>query len=183
MGKNPRAFRFDRGKEFINNNLINWFHQQGIEVQLTALYSPSQNGAAERLNQTLVELARAMMAAQNLPKYLWEYAIEHAANLRERAPTKALKGKTPYEAWFQQKPNVSHLREFGTPVWILLQGQKVPAKMKPKSKQQLFVGFDDGSKSVKYYNAETRKVLTSRNYRFLTNLPDRKSTRLNSSHA
>ena len=43
--------------------------------------------------------------------------------------------------------------------------------MKPKSKQQLFVGFDDGSKSVKYYNAETRNILTSRNYRFLTNLP------------
>ena len=171
LGKNPRAFRFDRGKEFVNNNLINWFRQQGIEVQLTAPYSPSQNGAAERLNRTLVELARAMMAAQNLPEYLWEYAIEHAAYLRERAPTKALKGKTPHEAWFQQKPNVSHLWEFGTPVWILLQGQKVPAKMKPKSKQQLFVGFDDGSKSVKYYNAETRKVLTSRNYRFLTNLP------------
>ena len=43
--------------------------------------------------------------------------------------------------------------------------------MKPKSKQQLFVGFDNRSKSVKYYNAETRKVLTSQNYHFLTNLP------------
>lgn len=154
-----------------NNNLINWFNQQGIEAQLTAPYSPSQNGAAERLNRTLVELARAMMAARNVPEFLWEHAIQHAAYLRERAPTKALKGKTPHEAWFQQKPNVSHLREFGTPVWILLQGQKVPPKMKPKSKQQLFVGFDDGSKSIKYYNAETHKVLTSQNYRFLTNLP------------
>lgn len=142
LGKNPRAFRFDCGKEFFNNNLINWFNQQGVEVQLTAPYSPSQNGAAERLNRTLVELARAMMAARNVPEFLWEHAIQHAVYLRERAPTKALKGKTPHEAWFQQKPNVSHLREFGTPVWILLQGQKVPPKMKPKSKQQLFVGFD-----------------------------------------
>jgi hypothetical protein len=29
------------------------------------------------------------------------------------------------------------------------------------------VGYDDGSKSIKYYNAETRKVLTSRNIHFL----------------
>src|SRR5271156_872706 len=66
------------------------------------------------------------------------------------------------------KPNVSHLREFGTEVWVLLQGQKQPRKMETKSRQRLFMGYDDGSKSIKYYNAETRKVLTSRNFRFLS---------------
>jgi hypothetical protein len=56
------------------------------------------------------------------------------------------------------------LREFGTPVWILLQGQKEDQKMLPKSKQQIYVGFNDGVKAVKYYNAETCKILTSRNF-------------------
>ena len=82
--------------------MINWFNQQGIEAQLTAPYSPSQNGAAERLNRTLVELARAMMAARNVPEFLWEHAIQHAAYLRERAPTKALKGKTPHKHGFNK---------------------------------------------------------------------------------
>ncbi len=40
--------------------------------------------------------------------------------------------------------------------------------MLPKSHRRSLVGFDDGSKSVKYYNAEMRKVLTSRNFRFLS---------------
>ena len=40
--------------------------------------------------------------------------------------------------------------------------------MESKSRWWLFVGYDDGSKSIKYYNAETRKVLTSRNIHFLT---------------
>jgi len=44
--------------------------------------------------------------------------------------------------------------------------------MLPKSKRCTYVGYGDGSKSIKYYNAETRKILTSRNYRFLT-LPDK----------
>ena len=39
--------------------------------------------------------------------------------------------------------------------------------MLPKSKRRIYVGYDDGSNSVKYYNAETRKVLTSRNFRSL----------------
>ena len=29
-----------------------------------------------------------------------------------RAPTKALKGKTPFEAWYGRKPSVSFLRTF-----------------------------------------------------------------------
>ena len=170
-GRNVTAFHCDRGTEFLNDDLLSWLREQGITVQPTAPYSPQQNGAAERLNRTLVELARAMMIARATPEFLWEYAIAHAAYLRERAPTNPLPAMTPYQAWHGQKPDISHLREFGSPVYILLQGHKEQPKLLPKSKPYLFVGFDDGSKSVKYYVAETRKVLTSRNFRFLTNLP------------
>jgi hypothetical protein len=62
---------------------------------------------------------------------------------------------TPYERWYGHKLNMAHLREFGAPVWILLQGQKVLPKMEAKSKRRALVGYDDGSKSVKYYTAET----------------------------
>ena len=165
----PNAFQCDQGTEFVNDNLKSWLCEQGIELQTTAPYSPSQNGAAKRLNRTLVELARVMLIGANVPIFLWEYALQHATYLRERAPSKALPGITPYEAWHKTKPDVSHLREFGSPVYVLIQGSQKPAKLLPKSKQQIFVGFDDGSKSIKYYNPETRRVLTSRNYRFLTN--------------
>jgi hypothetical protein len=40
--------------------------------------------------------------------------------------------------------------------------------MLPKSNHRAYVRYDDGAKAVKYYNAATRKVLTSRNYRHLT---------------
>src|SRR6202453_3692744 len=166
--KHPKAVRMDRGKEFINESLKLWCRERGIEMELTAPYSPSQNGVAERMNRTLVELARAMSRSLDVPEFLWEYAISHAAYVRNRAYTRALEGKTPYEVWFKKKPEVSHLREYGAPVWILLQGQKEPCKMLSKSKRQIFVGFEDGPKAVKYYSAESRKILTSRNFRFLT---------------
>src|ERR1700678_2641866 len=117
------------------------------------------------MNRTLVEIARAMI--RGLPEFLWEYAINHSTYLCNQAFTKSVKGQTPYQKWFQTKPNISHLRKFGAPVWVLLQGQKEPRKMETKSRQRIFVGYDDGSKSIKYYNVEMRKVLTSRNICFL----------------
>ena len=166
--KKPNAIRIDRGSEFLNQSLISWCRENGLDMQTTAPYSPSQNGVAERMNRTLVELGRAMLKGQTLPEFLWEYAIAHAAYLRNRSYTTILKNQTPYQIWNNTKPNVNHLREFGAPVWVMLQGQKQPRKMLPKSQRRAYVGFEDGSKSVKYYNADTRKVLTSRNYRFLT---------------
>ena len=89
-------------------------------------------------------------------------------NLCDCSYTRTLKGTTPYELWFQGKPYVAHLREFGTPVWVLLQGQAIERKMLPKSQRRAYVGYEEGPKAIKYYNAETRKVLTSRNFRFLS---------------
>jgi len=40
--------------------------------------------------------------------------------------------------------------------------------MLPKLQRWSLVGFDDGLKLVKYYNAETWKVLTSQNFHFLS---------------
>jgi hypothetical protein len=80
--------------------------------------------------------------------------LTHVVYLWNRSYTKPL-DKTPYEIWKKKKPNVAHLREFGAPVWVLLQGKKEQRKMLPKSKRRTYVGYDDGSKSVMYYNAET----------------------------
>ena len=120
------------------------------------------------MNRTLVELAHAMLTAVDLPEYLWEPAVTHAAYLRNLLHTKPRAKATPYQLWNGRKPNVTHLQEFGAPVWVLLQGQKVQRKMLPKSQRRAYIGYDEGSKSIKYYNAATRNVLTSRNYRFLS---------------
>jgi len=106
--------------------------------------------------------------ASKLPQFLWEPAIAHAAYIRNHSYTSARPEITPYQLWNGKKPNVTHLREFSTPVWILAQGQNVQCKMMPKSQRRVLVGFDNGSKLVKYFNTPTRNILTSRNYKFLT---------------
>ena len=168
FGKPPKFMRFDNGKELVNEKLRNWAAEKGITIETSAPYSPSQNGVAERFNRTLLELARAMIIAKNLPVFLWDEAVMNAAYLRNRAPTRALNGKTPYEAWTGNKPDVSHFREFGCNVWVLDE-TKNRSKLAPKSNKFIFVGFHDGSKSVRYYDAKTRTIKVSRNVAFNEN--------------
>ena len=121
----------------MKDKLLAWCRSEGIQLQLTAPYSPSQNGVAEQMNRTLVELAWAMLADSKLPKFLWEPAVAHAAYLRNLSYTSAKPTVTPYQAWTGKRPNVSHLREFSAPVWVLLQGQAVQKKMLPKSQRRV----------------------------------------------
>jgi len=47
QGKTPCAIHADRGTEFVNETLREWCSFQGVELQVTTPYSPSQNGVAE----------------------------------------------------------------------------------------------------------------------------------------
>jgi transposase InsO family protein len=117
--------RVDEGREFLNAELKAALAKKGIELRAVTPYSQSQNGVAERLNRTIVELARAMLEEKGLPKSLWEWAVVHAVYIRNRSPTKALPdGITPHEAFTGEKPNVAHFKEFGTHVWIYQEVQK-----------------------------------------------------------
>ena len=59
--------RADNGKELINDEVIKFCKNEGITIEVTAPYSPSQNGIAEHFNQTLIELVCAMLIAKGLP--------------------------------------------------------------------------------------------------------------------
>jgi hypothetical protein len=160
--------RVDNGKELVNDEVKQFCAEEGITIETSAPYSPSQNGVAERFNRTLMELVRAMLIAKGLPPFLWDEAVSHATFIRNRSPTRALKGKTPYEAWTGKKPDVSHFREFGCDVWVLDE-DKNRSKLAPKSKKMVFVGFMEGSKAVRYWDKKTRSIKVSRNVAFNEN--------------
>ena len=63
-----KAFHSDNGGEYVNKSFKEFCTKNGIIMETTAPYSPSQNGIAEWLNQTLLEHVHAMLFANNLPK-------------------------------------------------------------------------------------------------------------------
>ncbi|CEG49585.1 copia-like retrotransposable [Plasmopara halstedii] len=50
--------RSDNGGEFTSKDLQTYCEKTGVGQQLTAPYNPEQNGMSDRLNRTLVEMAR-----------------------------------------------------------------------------------------------------------------------------
>ena len=122
--RKPKYIHINCGKEFLSDQLKEWCEERSIEIQLTTPYSPSQNGVAGHMNHTLIELTHAIIATNELPKYLWESTVAHAAYLQNQAFTITL-NSMPYQIWHKNKPNVAHLRRFNIPIWILLQGKYI----------------------------------------------------------
>jgi GAG-pre-integrase domain/Integrase core domain/Zinc knuckle len=68
---NVHTLRSDRGGEFINGTLREYFASKGIIHQRTVPYCHEQNGKAERLNRTLNNTVRALLFQSGLAKSMW----------------------------------------------------------------------------------------------------------------
>ena len=95
LNKKPKTIRSGRRKEYVNNNLINYLHDEGIKIQYTAGYSPQQNGVAERKNRSLIEMVKCMLLDANIKKKYWAEAA-HTANYLQNVLSTKSTGKTPY---------------------------------------------------------------------------------------
>ena len=62
-----------------------------------------------------------------------------------RAPTKALKGKMPFEAWHGRKPNVSFLRTFSC-VGHVKNTKPHLGKLEDRSMPMVLLGYEEGTK-------------------------------------
>ena len=107
-----RTFRTDNGGEYTSTEFENYLKAEGIRHELTVPKTPQQNGIAERLNQTLVEMAQSMLLDSKFSKKFWGEAISTAVYLKNRTPVKAL-NKTPFEVWHGKKATDCTMQQKG----------------------------------------------------------------------
>ena len=62
-----KKIRSDNGKEYDNTNIEAYCDEVGIKHEVSATYTPQQNGVVERKNRTLITLARTMLDEYNTP--------------------------------------------------------------------------------------------------------------------
>ncbi|KAJ9546753.1 hypothetical protein OSB04_019296 [Centaurea solstitialis] len=163
LGRKIKFLRSDRGGEYLSDEFDNHLMECGIVSQLTPPYTPQMNGVSERRNRTLLDMVRTMMCHSTLPMSFWGHALETAAHILNRAPTKSVE-KTPYELWKGKKPNISFLRIWGCEVYVK---RPTSGKLKPKSDKCFFVGYPRTTVGYYFYNPEENKVFVARNGKFL----------------
>ncbi|CAI7752881.1 unnamed protein product [Closterium sp. NIES-53] len=113
-GAKVKILRSDQGGEYMGKDLESFLEDKGITHQLSVAYTPQQNGAAERLNQTLIDLARVMLAHAQLDHTWWGAAVQYANWVKNRMGSKGLEGKSPYFMWTRKSVKEALSR----PEWV-----------------------------------------------------------------
>ena len=164
-GKRVKTLRTDNGVEYIAKDFEQYLKVNGIRHQLTVRKTPEQNGVAERFNRTIVEMVRAMLSDSGLAKKFWAEALSTACYLRNRSSTTAVRGMTPHEALYGEKPCVQHLKIFGCDAYA-----HVPinerSKLDVKAQKCVLLGYDTETKGYRLLNQENGKVFYSRDVKF-----------------
>ena len=161
-----KELRTDNGLEYLSNEFQDYLRQAGIRHRTSVAYTPQSNGKAERLNRTLLEKARPMLASANLNMNMWGSAILTANYLRNRSPCKPLNFKSPYEMRYNKLPALSHLRVFGCDAYPLIVNN-TRRKFDPKALTNcVFVGYEDKDGIYRIYDKTNRKIFRSRDVKF-----------------
>ena len=83
-----------------------------------------------------------------------------------RAGVSSVKSQaTPYEMWFSVKPDLKHLRIFGSEAYVNTPKQHL-TKLEARAKKMIFVGYESSSSNYRVFDPITKKMTVSRDVTF-----------------
>lgn len=156
----PRIIRSDNGGEYDSEEARDWMKSEGIIQELTMPDCPEQNGIDERTNGILITRARTQLIACGLPNTLWAEAFRTAIYIINRSPTAAL-DKTPYEALYGAKPNLSRMHPFGLVCYAHDYKCKTRGKMAPRGFKCYFLGYE-GTNQYRLWDGHRAQLVRRR---------------------
>ena len=162
FGCDVKGLRSDNGGEYVNRQMGQFCKDMGIKQELTEPYTPQQNGGAERMNRTLLEMAKCQLKHAGLGAEFWPHAFHNAAYIRNRCLTTGGDAtRTPHELLTGEKPNLSNLRVFGCVCYVFLNKKKRQSKLSDNAIACKVLGYEDNGYRV--LNCITNKVIATRN--------------------
>ena len=175
-GKHVLRLRTDNALEFMSRRFAAYCAVHGIEQSFTAPYTPQQNGKAERMNRTLLNMVRTWFVTTGFPYSLWGELVMQAAVVINMLPTKGMVDSadavTPYESWYKCKPDVARLRTIGCNAYAHLVNKK-GSKVTPNAVKCRLLGFDTERKCYRLWREDNNTVILSRDVAFDENTIER----------
>lgn len=105
-----------------------------------------------------------MLFDAKMPNMFWGEAVMMANFLQNRLPTRGA-DVTPFEGWFERKPNIKLLQKFGSSCYVYIPEEK-RQKLDKKATKMVLVGYDLKSKAYRCFDPIKRTVAISRDVRF-----------------
>ena len=157
-------FRSDNGGEYSSNEIKKFCRQKGIQLDYTVARNPEQNGVSERLNQTVMNMARCLLNDAHLDKSFWGEAVRTAVYTINRLPSSAIDGKMPAELFYGRKVDIGNMRVFGSLAYSHIPKEDRRGKLADRSKPTVMVGYV--ANGYRLWDPAKRKIITSRSVRF-----------------
>ena len=160
-----KALRCDNGGEYISNEFKDFCRKEGIQRELIAPHNQQQNAIVERKNRMIVGVAQAMLHDQGLPMHLWAEACNTAVYVQNRCPHRVLGMSTPEEAFTGKKPDISHLKIFGSFVYIHVT-KDAGKKLELTAEVGIFVGYTETPHNYRVYFPNSRMTVVRQDIKF-----------------
>ncbi|UYV84129.1 hypothetical protein LAZ67_X001289 [Cordylochernes scorpioides] len=164
-GNKIKVLRSDNGLEFCNRDFQDKLQKLGIKHERTNVYSPQMNGVAERVNRTLLDMARACLHSANLPQRFWAEAVNTAAYIKNKCYNTALKDKVPDGLWLERNPSVRHLKAFGCLAYSHIPRER-RRKLDHRACRCILVGYSTQTRGYRLWCPELQKVIETKHVRF-----------------
>lgn len=163
-GQKVKCLRTDNGLEFVSSQFNLFCTSKGIRSHRTVPGHPQQNGVVERMNRTILERVRYLLASSGLPKKFWGEVADTAVYLINRSPSVAKNFKVPQELWEGKKLDISHLRIFGCRAYA----HSIGDKLESRALKCVMLGYPKGVKGYRLWCCEPgyQKVIFSRDVVF-----------------
>ena len=114
------------------------------------------------MNMTLTEKIRVILRTSGLPNSFWAEAAKTICYIVNQSLSTTIGLKTAMEMWTGKLADYSYLHAFGCPVYVMYNAQE-RAKLDPKSKRCIFLGYADGVKGYRLWDPTAYKIVISRN--------------------
>ncbi|KAL7282593.1 hypothetical protein ACG7TL_004064 [Trametes sanguinea] len=164
-GQKLATLRADNGGEYLSDDFRSFCRQHGIRLETTSPRTPEQNGVAERQNRSIFDRVRTILIDAEMPPRFWGEAANYIVYTKNRNPTAALKGRSPFEVRFGRPPDASFLHRFGCRAFVYddRPGRK---KLDPRAREGVFVGYAATQKAYRVLLPDKGSVVTSIHVRF-----------------
>lgn len=159
-----KRFHSDNAREYLIPDINKLCEAKGIKHTTSAPYSPEQNGSAERVNRTLFNKVRALLIQSNIASKYWGEALIASVYLYNRTPHSAIDYKTPFEARYNKKPDLSNIK-----IWGSLAYKREPiealSKLDKRARPLYLIGY--GSNQYKLLDPATSKFTWARDVKII----------------
>ncbi|QEU58447.1 hypothetical protein KDRO_A04650 [Kluyveromyces lactis] len=153
----------DRGAQYTSTMVRDLLDEFGIRPRYTSVGDKQANGVAERLNRTIMDDARTLLASANLPEKLWYHAAVFAVTIRNSLYVQKI-NNSPNKAANIPGIAINKILPFGQPVVIF---QNLGKKTFPRGKIVHALHPSYISYGYVFYDRDTQKCTDTTDFKIV----------------